>query len=352
MKITLLSLHLPKDANANNTPLILFPPLMGRSDCYAWLLKLVKNRPILFFDMAESDDGVIYPSIQALGTAMLSLIKDKYPSHPLMLLGWSFGGILAAEVSRQIGLDKTPIPHYLMVMDSPPLSILQSVNLSQFKEHLSKIVGLLASYGKLQDKIVINPLSSREEQVCEAFKQLKENFKKATLPPENLKQLGTMLMLSESNMLLSLRSAGNQEISSNLSNRVLVFSTKETRERYGCGVDLTWSKKYPENVIESVAIGDGIDHFKMIREESIWSEVVKIIQRWNDIDKIDETCLYVSTLRLIKEKIQSHQNNANYLEKMVKDIFYPSLFPAVENSKYIGISPGVEGNFTPLFKAT
>jgi thioesterase domain-containing protein len=278
---------------------------------------------------------VDYPSIEVLGTAMLSLIKDKYPNSPLALVGWSFGGILAAEVSRQMGLDKNAMPRYLIVMDSPPLSVLQSVEEHQFNENLSKIIGLLAGYARLQDKIIIHPMPSREEQIRQAFRQLREYLKKATLPAENLKQVTTMLTLSESNMLLCLHCTENQEESSDLANRVLIFSTKETRKHYGCGIDLDWSKKCDLAVIESIAIRDGVDHFKMIKEEKIWLQMLEIMQRWNEMDKMDETCSYISILRSIKESIQNNQTNAKCLEKAMKNIFYPSLFSPIENPNYL-----------------
>lgn len=351
MKIILLSLNSVKSASKQNAPLILFPPLMGGYSCYTWLLKLVKDRPILAFDMqVDSDDPVDYPSIEALGGRMLSLIRNQYPNSPLFLLGWSFGGILAAEVARQMGLNKNITPRYLIVMDSPPLSSLKSMNAPQFNEHLSKMIGLLAGYAGLRDKIMIHQVSGREEQICEAFRQLREYLKKSTVSEVHLKLVTTMLTVSEFNLLLCLRSTENQALPFDLSNRLVVFSTQETRERHGSEIDLGWSKKCSSAMIESIAARDDIDHFKLIKEESVWSRVLEVIERWNDTDKIDETCSLIAILKSIKEKIGSNQTNAKYLEKAVSDIFYPRSFSHIESSEPVLGTLETESNFNSLFK--
>ncbi|KAF2818864.1 ketoacyl-synt-domain-containing protein [Ophiobolus disseminans] len=118
------SVLLHKGTNTNKAPLYLFHDGSGLSNVYARLTNLDRD----VYGVSSIDFSGIDPSITTLESLANCYIAklDLTSKHTILLGGWSFGGILAFEISRQLSMPTpSPRPHILgvILIDSPsPLS--------------------------------------------------------------------------------------------------------------------------------------------------------------------------------------------------------------------------------------
>jgi len=113
---------IPIRATGDAAPLFCIHPGGGLSWGYGSLIKhLGSNRPVYGLQARGYTDLTLMPnSIEAMAADYLEEIRKIQPSGPYNLLGWSFGGYVALEISRlasaQSGLD-----NQLVLLDTYPL---------------------------------------------------------------------------------------------------------------------------------------------------------------------------------------------------------------------------------------
>ena len=83
---------------AGENPLIFVHPVSGDVLCYAQLAELL-GEP--FYGLQVPDVAVT--SIEALADHYVAAIRERFPSGPYRLGGWSMGGVVALEVARRLG---------------------------------------------------------------------------------------------------------------------------------------------------------------------------------------------------------------------------------------------------------
>jgi amino acid adenylation domain-containing protein len=94
---------IPLVTEGTGTPILLFHPVGGNVLCYKPLAKyLAGPRPIHAVEApgAESEWPEL-PTVEAMATSYLGAIKEAVGQGPYILVGWSFGGLVAFEVARQ-----------------------------------------------------------------------------------------------------------------------------------------------------------------------------------------------------------------------------------------------------------
>ncbi|MBS1196687.1 MAG: Amino acid adenylation [Proteobacteria bacterium] len=86
------------------TPLVCFHPVGGNVICYKGLADaLGTDRPIYMVQSSGLEEGqTLQPSVEAMVANYLRAFKGVVPDRPLVLLGWSFGGLLAWEAAHQL----------------------------------------------------------------------------------------------------------------------------------------------------------------------------------------------------------------------------------------------------------
>lgn len=86
------------------TPLVCFHPVGGNVLCYKGLADaLGTDRPIYMVQSSGLEEGQpLQPSVEAMVANYLRSLKAVVPDRPLILLGWSFGGLLAWEAASQL----------------------------------------------------------------------------------------------------------------------------------------------------------------------------------------------------------------------------------------------------------
>lgn len=111
--------------NNDNTPLFMFPPGDGGAESYFNnLVPMLSTKYLVLFNNFYSylrqkygNEAVSRYTYEQLATEHISLIKTIQPVGPYTLFGWSFGGILAFEIARQLCLKGEQI-HKLIIIDS------------------------------------------------------------------------------------------------------------------------------------------------------------------------------------------------------------------------------------------
>ena len=106
-------------------PIFIFPPGEGGAESYYHNLvpKLQDKKVVLFnnfFDYLKREIGkqaVEKISFEELARYYILSIKRQQPNGPYNFLGWSFGGVLAFEITRQLVDSGNEVAH-LMLLDS------------------------------------------------------------------------------------------------------------------------------------------------------------------------------------------------------------------------------------------
>lgn len=88
----------------SSTPLFLFHGVGGTVVEFAALGKLIDIPGQVYAVQAQGVDGTLPPleTVEEMADLYLAAIREKQPSGPYLLSGYSFGGLLAIEVARRL----------------------------------------------------------------------------------------------------------------------------------------------------------------------------------------------------------------------------------------------------------
>lgn len=199
MKIKLL--YAKKTKCSNKVPLVLFPPVMGGYFCYASLLEKICDRPVLAFDIDFDESKNSIKTLNDLSSEMLKLLLNEIKCGPFLFLGWSYGGLLAEQVARQIAYERKEdinlAPCYLIVVDTPPLSVVNKVSDEEFNENLNSITTILAHNGGIKHAVENSSFLSREDCIKNSFLTLIQNLFDADIPENKKNMLLDMSKISQ-----------------------------------------------------------------------------------------------------------------------------------------------------------
>ncbi len=94
---------LPMATAAAGTPIFLFHPVGGNVLCYKPLAgQLAGAHPIYAVEAPGPEASwPELPTVEAMAASYLGAIREAAPRGPYILVGWSFGGLVAFEVARQ-----------------------------------------------------------------------------------------------------------------------------------------------------------------------------------------------------------------------------------------------------------
>ncbi|ARU60331.1 hypothetical protein CBW65_04080 [Tumebacillus avium] len=89
---------------AEGTPLFLVHPIGGNTFCYATLASQLQQNFHVYALQASGLDGSSEPlaSVEEMAASYLTALRTVQPEGPYHLGGWSFGGVVAFEMARQL----------------------------------------------------------------------------------------------------------------------------------------------------------------------------------------------------------------------------------------------------------
>jgi thioesterase domain-containing protein/acyl carrier protein len=97
------SVLVPLQAHGSKTPLFCVHPAGGTAFCYANLARLLgPEQPFYSLRLPGWVDAENYPDVQKQATLYIEAIRTVQQQGPYHLAGWSFGGIVAFEMARQL----------------------------------------------------------------------------------------------------------------------------------------------------------------------------------------------------------------------------------------------------------
>ena len=111
-----------QSGRADQTPLVLVHAVNGKADVYAMLAHLMpEEQPIYCLQMpATESDDVSLTSIDGFAQHYLAELDQRFPGRPLLLGGWSFGGLVAFAMAQRLALQNRPCKGLLMIESSHP----------------------------------------------------------------------------------------------------------------------------------------------------------------------------------------------------------------------------------------
>jgi thioesterase domain-containing protein len=101
---TLLQRRVLLQPNGNGRPLFIFPGIHGTPETFAdFATRLGEQRPVYAFHLIGSQqESEPVRQVERLAKLYASEIRSAQPHGPYYLLGYSFGGVLALEVAREL----------------------------------------------------------------------------------------------------------------------------------------------------------------------------------------------------------------------------------------------------------
>ncbi|MGM0561822.1 MAG: alpha/beta fold hydrolase [Pseudomonadota bacterium] len=85
-------------------PMVCFHPVGGNILCYQALAReLGPDQPIYMVEAYGLEEGqTLYPTVEEMVAAYMPYIRQALPEGPILLAGWSFGGLLAYEAAYRL----------------------------------------------------------------------------------------------------------------------------------------------------------------------------------------------------------------------------------------------------------
>lgn len=92
------------NAGGSRPPIVCFHPVGGNVLCYQPLAELLgPDQPLHMVQSYGLEEGQpLLSSVEEMASSYLASLREKLPEGPVLLAGWSFGGLLAYETAQQM----------------------------------------------------------------------------------------------------------------------------------------------------------------------------------------------------------------------------------------------------------
>ncbi|WP_298776655.1 condensation domain-containing protein, partial [uncultured Shewanella sp.] len=115
--------ELINDRESKDSPIFFLPPVGGGGEGYLNnLVPMLNDRKLVLFNnffyylsTAKGIQSIERLSIEALASLYILQIKRIQPVGPYQLIGWSFGGVLAFEIARQLIGDSNEVSRIVLI---------------------------------------------------------------------------------------------------------------------------------------------------------------------------------------------------------------------------------------------
>lgn len=92
------------NAGGSRPPIVCFHPVGGNILCYQPLAELLgPDQPLCMVQSYGLEEGQpLLASVEEMASSYLAALRERVPEGPLVMAGWSFGGLLAYEAAQQM----------------------------------------------------------------------------------------------------------------------------------------------------------------------------------------------------------------------------------------------------------
>lgn len=295
-QLTLLEkLSTTHNSTSGNQPLCLFAPLTGDNDYAKAIAAFVSDRPIIAFKhpkMVDMDDDD-FNSIEGLARYYVDCLLAHNPEGPFSLAGWSFGGLVAHEIARQL-LELGYDIDYLGIIDSPSPSLIDTV-----KHYSASIFPWLCKVNTVIDEpAVAKFLEDHKDEKFDNFPEFAERWQQLVdvLADFPVVQAHVALCLQE---VTAAHHYQQQNLLASIPNRHIYQATQDDEvykiipgEKLGWNVDNDHAHKITGATHFSIV--KDTQFLKMIREHTAVDSDQKLYQRLQQ--QVNETLAQLETV--------------------------------------------------------
>ncbi|HTM64029.1 MAG TPA: thioesterase domain-containing protein [Gammaproteobacteria bacterium] len=245
-------------SDPDNLPIFLIPGILGNSNELYKLAEEInaqkKGRtPIYIYQEPPATDELMNMSLAVHANKIAQEILEirRFSPLPYILVGYSFGGILASEVAKELQASKYDPRVY--VIDEPALSCVKKYmdpeNKSNFNfyQDLAKIVNYAAFLSditphSLTDEFLNEHISDEFEEFIYHFAvEITENQATAQIDDANITNFITYLEIAKRNLR---NMAYSDSPKKNILDNVHVIFTNETARKYSSGSQSQTAKDF------------------------------------------------------------------------------------------------------------
>lgn len=127
----------PGDGKSDTRPICLVHPVSGTLGCYQEMVEaLSAGRPVLGIRAMglEPEEDISIRSISDLSGEYCRQIRATEPQGPYTLCGWSFGGVVAYEIARQLVADGAEVASLVLIDSFTPADLRRIENSSDLSD--------------------------------------------------------------------------------------------------------------------------------------------------------------------------------------------------------------------------
>lgn len=188
------------NAGGDRPPMVCFHPVGGNVLCYQGLGEaLGPDQPLYMvqsYGLAEGQP--LLPTVEAMTAAYLEALRGTLPERPIILAGWSFGGLLAYEAAWQLTRSGFPVGA-VMLFDS--VAVPDPIRDLLRKDEADYLAALFGELG-IVDAATLRPLSPEQR-----LDLLVERGRGSNLLPDHADRAGMRRLLGvfQNNALAAVR---------------------------------------------------------------------------------------------------------------------------------------------------
>jgi amino acid adenylation domain-containing protein len=190
----------PLHPHGDAPPLFLAPPGGGHVVCYHALAGLLApSLPVHGLQSRGLDDGSApHTSVEKVAAYFVDAIREMRPEGPYHVGGWSFGGLVAWEMARQLSAAGAEVGIVALLDTAPPPPRDRAGYALDHARVLQRIVADLVGWTAASNVRVerLLPLPPRE-QALEAIRQARQP---RTLPPSRVDEVLALTRVRQANL--------------------------------------------------------------------------------------------------------------------------------------------------------
>lgn len=186
----------------NKQTVYLIHALLGDADhTYARLTQALKRSAIGFSSWGLTHAELMPESVEELANSIVEKIKQQQPTGPYYLIGWSFGGIVAHAIAKQLRKENAIVCNIMLDTTCPQAFL--AITAKDHSAYVNAVIELTENYiglapASYHDNNDINGISDKHKQIENLFDQLLDRT-----PPYHEKR--NSIQVAKANALLTLK---------------------------------------------------------------------------------------------------------------------------------------------------